>query len=379
MPIQIITIERLCMAPKKKITKEEVQNIEADIRLPEPKKEKQMRFISSGSTLLNLALSDRVDGGYLVGSFVNVIGDSSSGKTSAALTMMAEALRDERFLDYQFVYDLPEATMNFDLQTIFGDTFGRVRFLPEDRTVARTIQDWHHDLYKITEKPTIHVTDSFDALTSIGDVKNVEEGSAVAKTGWKTEKAMVSSAAFPQIIGRIEEHDSLLFIISQTRDNIGVTFGPAKKQSGGNAMVFYRTHAIWLSEGQKIHVVVREKKREIGHWTHAKVSKNKVTGKIRQISFPVYYDYGIDDIGSCIEWLVTESFWTADKKGALDLGDDAERLNLEADKRIKRDSLIKHIEGENLEKELKSITGECWQEIEEEIHRKTSRKPRYSS
>lgn len=366
------------MPPKKKVTKEELKKVEESIKNPEPKKEKKLEFIGTGSTLLNLALSDRIDGGYLIGSFVNMIGDSSSGKTACALTMVAEALRDKRFKEYKFIYDLPEATMNFDLEAMFGDTFSRVQFIPEDRTKARTIQEWHHDLYQATSGPIIHVTDSFDALTAVGDVKNVEEGNAVSKTGWKTEKAMVSSAALPQIIGRIEEHRSLLFIISQTRENIGVSFGPSKKQSGGNAMVFYRTHAIWLSEGQRIYITIRDKKREVGHYTHAKVSKNKVTGKVRQITFPVYYDYGIDDIGSCIDWLAAENFWPADKKGFFDLGDDAERLSLDPDKKVRRDPLVQHIESKNLENELRIITGECWGELEDEIKQKMSRKPKYA-
>lgn len=363
---------------KKKITDEVVEKTEKELKNPPVKKERKLEFISSGCTILDLALSDRIDGGYLLGSFVNIVGDSSSGKTLGALTMCAEALHDRRFKDYQFVYDLPEATMNFDLETMFGNSFDKVLFLPEDRTKARTIQDWHHDLYKYSEGPIIHVTDSFDSLTAIGDVDAVEQGDPVAKTGWKTEKAVVSSAALPQIIGRIEEHNSLLMIISQTRANIGVSFGPAKKQSGGNALVFYRTHAIWLSEGEKIKVNIRGKDREVGHWTHAKVSKNKVTGKVRQVSFPVYYDYGIDDIGASVEWLITEKFWTTNQKGYLDLGDDFDFFGINKDEKINRKSLIKYIEDNNLEPKLKEVINECWQEVEEEIKNKLSRKPKYS-
>ena len=356
-----------------------VEDVEQGLKNPKQKEVKIPKFVSSGCTILDLALSDKLDGGYLLGSFVNVIGDSSSGKSMLALTMCAEAVRNKSLNDYSFIYDLPEATMNFDLESMFGSKFEKMIFLPEDRTRARTIQEWHHDLYRYSSGPIIQVTDSFDALTAIGDVDAVEAGNAVAKTGWKTEKAVVSSAAFPQIIGRIEEHNSLLFIISQVRSNIGVSFGPSKKQAGGYALEFYRTHALWLSEGKKITVSVREKDREIGHWTHCKITKNKVTGKIRQISFPVYYDYGIDDIGASIEWMINEGFWGVEKRtGKLTLAEeDYTSLDIDPEKKLVRSSIIKHIENKQYEGKLKQIVGECWSEVENEIKSKIDRKPKY--
>jgi len=152
-------------------------------------------------------------------------------------------------------------------------------------------------------------------------------------------------------------------IISQTRDNIGYgsLFAP-KTRSGGKALKFYCTHEIWLAVGKK-H---KKMEREIGSDVFAKISKNKLTGKKRNIEFPLYYDYGVDSIASCIQFLVEEKHWKKDRSG----------INAsEFDVSLSEEKLIDHIEKNKLTSKLDKITEKVWNDIEEKI--KLDREPKY--
>jgi recA bacterial DNA recombination protein len=166
----------------------------------------------------------------------------------------------------------------------------------------------------------------------------------------------------------LKAHNSLYMMISQTRDNIGVTFGETKSFSGGNAVKFYRVHEIWLAVETPITREVRGKKRHVGSNVIAKVKKNKLTGKVRFVKFPVYDDYGVDDVGSMVDWLVEEGFWAREKGKQIITTEDPFVDGI-------RDKVIRHIEENNLEGALKKVAQECWIELEGATE--TKRKPRY--
>lgn len=351
---------------------EMVESVDEDPILRENINEENL--ISTGSTLLNLACSGFSPyGGFMLGSVVHIIGDSQAGKSLLALTMMAEAAINSRLKDYHLVYEEPEAAMYFPAQQMFGEGIDRVDFIPKDeeRVNPRRVQDWAKDLQN-AEHPFIWVTDSFDSLTSADDLKVKKDDKGKEKEsgkgGYKVEKAIVASETFPKFIGPLKANNSLYCHISQTRDNIGVTFGETKTFSGGNAVKFYRCHEIWLAVKYPITREIRGKKREIGSQVIAKIKKNKLTGKVRFVEFPVYNDYGVDDLGSIIDWMVAEGFWVLPKGKQI----------IETEEGFPdttRPKLISHIEENNLEGQLRKIVAECWIELEGEIA--TKRKPRY--
>ena len=59
---------------------------------------------------------------------------------------------------------------------------------------------------------------------------------------------------------------------------------------------------------------IKSKSRIIGDNISARITKNKITGKRREIEFPIYYDYGIDDIGSMIDFIIEEDHWKVKKQ-----------------------------------------------------------------
>ena len=123
-------------------------------------------------------------------------------------------------------------------------------------------------------------------------------------------KAKINSECLRKVIGRINNTGSLLIIISQTRANIDPVSFANKTRSGGKALGFYSRHEIWLAKKSPINKTVKKKVRDMGVNVVAKISKNKSTGRQGKMEFlPIYHSYGIDDISSCIEYLLSEFVW----------------------------------------------------------------------
>lgn len=274
------------------------------------------------------------------------------------------------------IYDDGEETCDsFDVEYLFGDKLAKRITAPQyneddEPLHSETIQDFKANILTRvkSDKPFIYVLDSLDSLTSDEEVSR-EYAKALAKAknpeavkelkgSYKTEKAKGIGEALRMINSKIKHTKSALFILQQERSKIGVVFGSKKTTSGGKAPFFYSSTQVWLNTKKSIKREVKGQKREIGHEVIAKVKKNKITGKLRDVEFPVYYDYGVDCTNSCIDFLISSQHWKKSGKviDAFDLG-----LS------IPRNKLAEEIEKQNLRKELQKITGKVWVEIEESL------------
>jgi len=330
-------------------------------------------LIPSGSTLLNLACSDCYSGAFKLGRIVTIPGGSTAGKTLLMLTILAEICRLKRFDDYLLVYDDAEESLNFNISKLFGNKL-EDRLQISNGSSSNTIQDFQNNILNLSKKnePFIYVLDSLDSLSSDEElVKEYKKALAKAKSddsikeikgSYKTEKAKIIGQVLRMVNGIIEDTKSSLFIIQQERARIGVSFGKAVTTSGGKAPFYYSSHQVWLNR-IKTH---KKRDRKIGTKVKAEVTKNKITGKEREITFDVFYDLGIDNIGSCVDFLINEGFWKK-KKMTVNATD----LELEAS----RSKIIRAIEEQNLEKDLDRIVSKAWHEIENSL--KLDRKPKY--
>ena len=338
------------------------------------KQEKRL-LIPTGSILLNLACSDHIEGGWGAGKISNLIGDSSSGKTLLALSMFAECAQRSEFDEYDFIYDDVEQACEFDMSKLFGSRVKDRIQAPhyEDGTAlySDTIQQFHANVFSAIQsgRPFIYVLDSFDALTSSEELGRAEESAKATRDGkelkgsYRMEKPKLVSEMLRQIKARLRETGSFLLIISQTRDNIDPMSFEKKTRSGGRALRFYSSHEVWMALAGKI----KSRDRVIGSNVKVKVTKNKLTGKQRSVQFPIYYDYGADDLGSCIDFLVDDGYWS--KKGDKII---AKEIGMEGT----RKKLIVDIEGEiGAAQRIYETTQTCWQEIEQSL--KLDRKPKY--
>lgn len=331
-------------------------------------------LLSMGSTLLNLAMSDHIEGGALAGHMVNIIGSSHGGKTMLALTCFAEAAASPLYKSHALIYDDSEHANSFNVTKLFGvKTANRLK--PPRGGISDTVETFHSNLlYAIEEgTPFIYVQDSFDSLDSLDDQKSTQEmvtsirNNASIKGSYGMAKAKRSSSILRSCTASIASSKSFLFMISQTRDNVDL-FSPQKDaRSGGRALKFYAHHEMWMKPVKTL------KKRDevIGHTVQVKITKNKITGKERTVSFDIYYDYGIDDIGSCIDYLLSQGRWSGGGSKIIDHKNDFPFPNCTKQK------LITAIEqNEDHIKTLKEITGAEWKDYEDSL--KLGRRPKYN-
>lgn len=335
-------------------------------------------YLNTGSTMLNLAISDDVNGGFPVGTVNNVIGDSSSGKTFLCMTSLACACQDPRFKDHEKIHDDAEHADNFNRTKLFGSSARQIVAPAVDEDgepeSSSLIEDVESFVYARTDanKPFVYVLDSMDSLSCKAELKASEERIKAFREGkepkgsYGMQKAKLIGEFLRKSVKGIRRSDSCILIISQTRDNINPMSFVTQSRSGGRALKFYSSTEIWMAECSKLMKTVNGKPVELGIVTKIKIKKNKVTGKRRVIELPIYYDYGIDDIGSCVDFLMNEKHWKKDKNSVV-----APEFGFKG----MREKLISHIEDGNHEDKLKSIVQGVWNDVEDSL--KIGRKPRF--
>jgi len=308
---KISKIDKVSDDFEKKINEPSVEMLDNSIVDP-------LKLVPTGSTTFNLECSGRIEGAFLLGKMVNLIGDSHAGKTLFGFTIFAECALLSRFDKYRFIYDDVEAANEFNLPYLFGDDCAdRI----EQNVRSKTIEDYNDNIarYLDDDRPFIHVLDSFDALTSEAAIDKDIENRKAREKGNKTKgdygdgKPKAFAKFCSQRIQDLSDNGSILVIISQTRDNIGFgsMFTP-KTRSGGRALKFYAFHEIWLACQKR----EKEGKRTIVTNVQAKITKNKLIGNHGESYFPILNDYGVDNLRSCINFLLDEGDWTG-KPGAV--------------------------------------------------------------
>lgn len=357
---------------------------------------KQVPCISTGSTMLNLAMSDHPRRGYPLGRISHIVGDSHTGKTILSLTALAEMAIDEQYDDYDFIFDDAEAANLFDMSALFGqrmaDRVRPARIKKGMSLASTTIQDFHNNLRRALDRgrPFVYILDSFDAITSEEEQAKVQETlDAIEKgTEVKGSYGMDKPKAISQILRMCVQDicgaKSVLLIISQTRDNIDRFSFEKRTYSGGRSLKFYSSTQSWLAVGQTF----RKGDYPIGSECVAKVVKTKLTGKVREVHIPIYNSYGVDDIGSCVDWLIDHKFWgKVEKEGSVKRRPDTDGKEKRLSKsggiinasefglKLGREALVRKIEGEGLYNDLRDLVGVKWLEIEDAL--KLQREPRF--
>jgi recombination protein RecA len=269
--------------------------------------DKNLPFVSSGCGLLDCALG----GGWVLGRVANVVGDKSAGKTLLAIEAMVNFSR--AYPDGISRY--AEAESAFDEEYAEAIGYDRSKVERPEPGVVDTVESFFSDveafLDRLDGKPGLYIVDSLDSLSSLAELKR-KPGEAT----YGQEKAKMMSEGFRRLVRRIEAARVLLIVISQVRENIGVTFGETKTRSGGKALDFYASQILWLADMGKIKRTVQGIERVVGFNVKAQVKKNKVGLAWRTVQYPLIFGYGIDDTQAGIEWLI--SVTTKDTHPLLD-------------------------------------------------------------
>lgn len=272
-----------------------------------------LNHVSTGSTLLNMAATGSPRKGFQKGTYVLFVGDSSTGKTWFSMTCLAEAANNPEFNDYSLILDDIEYGSLMDVERYFGPKAAkRIRPPKEDKSCSESLEECYDNIETILEQgPCIYVVDSMDVLEAKDDQKKAEEDKKARTAGreisgsYGMAKAKLNSTRLRGIVNKLRKTGSILIIISQTRDNIGFGF-ETKTRAGGRALRFYAHLEIWSSANKKIKKKIRDKDREVGALIDLQIRKNRYSGWLGKVQVPFLRGYGIDDIGSCLDYLQEE-------------------------------------------------------------------------
>ena len=251
-----------------------------------------LQFISSGCRLLDCVLG----GGWVLGRISNIIGDKSTGKTLLAIEACANFAHQYPRGDIYY----REAEAAFDVQ--YAQTLGLPTSRMDFSDAFHTVEDMFEDLSKVTtgsnKRPALYIVDSLDALSD-----RAELGREIDKGSYGAEKAKQMSELFRRLTKKVEQSKVCVIIISQVRDNIGVTFGRKTTRSGGRALDFYSSQVVFLAHIKRLKRTISKVERVHGVTIKAFCDKNKVGLPFRECEFDIRFAYGIDDIGANLKWL----------------------------------------------------------------------------
>lgn len=345
-------------------------------RNTESKETKKPLFLSAGNTLRDLMLGGSAGAfGYKIGKIYNLVGDTSTGKTFLACESIA---KNHSIHGKEFVWNYDDCEGGF---TFTKDLYG-FEIKDKDHYTSKTVEDLYNNIHFFVEniknnEVGLYVVDSLDALTSKETIERGEERLKYAKKGKEYDKGtygtnkpkFLSQEFFPKITDLIEQNNVVLLIISQVRDNIGVMFGKKHTRSGGKALDFYCHSVEWLAVSEKLRVIADGKKIDKGVRIKSRTEKSKTPRPFRTVYTTVLFDYGVDDIGSNVDYL--HDFITETGKGAAKT---KAKLTYN-DKEYLRDDFIDFVESEGIEDDIIFDTIKKWETFEDKI--KTKRKKKY--
>ena len=251
-------------------------------------------WVKSGSSMLDLAISNREEGGFPVGRITEITGLEASGKSLLA----AHALANTQKQGGLAVYIDTENAVSREFLEAIGLDLEKMLYVP-----LETIEDIFEAIESIVESIRKSNKDRLVTIvvdSVMGASTKIEMAKEYDKDGYATSKAIILSKGMRKLTNMIGREKICLIFTNQLRTRLGVAFGDPYTTSGGKAIPFHASVRLRLKSVGQIKVKKDGVDQAIGIKTRCQVVKNRMGPPLKTVDYDIYFESGIDDFGG---WL----------------------------------------------------------------------------